>query len=948
MIGIILAAGQGSRLSNQEIPNKSLIKIGNDCIIDYNLKMLAKQNVRKIIIVVNHNRQAIMDYVGDFYLGIPIQYVFQKELKGVAHAVLCAKNLLDDDFIMCMEDEILINERLSEMIKYFYQENLFCLCGAYINNNDYSGKPLAYDLDSNNYIINVTEKAKSFSNEYRGIGECIFKKDTIELLNVLQENAIRKELEMGDWIQAVINKYKYVKLFNLADNCINVNYFEDIEYIKNLSINENISKYYDLVFIILNYNNYQLTIKAVKNVLSCDKYANIIIVDNASTNNAWEKLNNNFKNKENICLIRNSKNEGYARGNNFALNKLEELFPNVKYVAIMNPDIEIPSQNSINVLYQDIKNNPQIALLTGITNYNNQINNPNECAWDYPTKIELFLKGTLLGKLIRFENHDFNISNRKKEIEYVDVVQGCFFIADYSAFQSVGFFDRRPFIYYDENILAKKIDKLDKKKAVATNVVINHNHFEKSKELSDYKMESFHSDCYHDSRIIYINNFSEYSKLFCLFSTIFITIDKYLKRFFIFLLHNNKKPKEIIKDLFINYYPIIFVFLFLFINTFGFNPKLIIDMPSYASMVVPYIPMNITVACFIIALFGLGMSLYTKQIKFDLISLLLFIRIILYFVASLLVKEDNYKIGVFYAVIQSFFIYTICKNYKKDNKYFYLLLFIFTVFISCEIFYIPLKNKVNFFPTVDGKSKWYMTLPMGVHNYITCILIPIYLLLTNSFLKNKIIRFAYTLMIGLAVLVTSSRWGFLVFLLFTLLNYINDIKTIFLDKKYIRYLFVGVAMLVIACVIFWPFISPAITNILSRYSISIFSSRLQIFQESFEIFLKHPLLGRAAYSYSVYDANNAHNFILESLIQTGIIGTLVYFLCLILVIKKLNCIVDKKTRKGFILYIAAILFQGLAEPNMFGLRSDSMFWIVLTFGITLSINNFTNKDNKKL
>lgn len=171
---------------------------------------------------------------------------------------------------------------------------------------------------------------------------------------------------------------------------------------------------------------------------------------------------------------------------------------------------------------------------------------------------------------------------------------------------------------------------------------------------------------------------------------------------------------------------------------------------------------------------------------------------------------------------------------------------------------------------------------------------------------------------------------------------------IFLNKKNTRHLFVSVAIIIIICVIFWPFISPAITNILSRYSNSIFSSRLQVYQESLKVFLKHPLLGRAAYSYSVYDANNAHNFILESLIQTGIIGTLVYFLCLILVIKKLNCIVDKNARKGFLFYLAAILFQGLAEPNMFGLRSDSMLWIVLTFGIALSINNFTNKDNKKL
>ena len=61
-----------------------------------------------------------------------------------------------------------------------------------------------------------------------------------------------------------------------------------------------------------------------------------------------------------------------------------------------------------------------------------------------------------------------------------------------------------------------------------------------------------------------------------------------------------------IKKKIVNYYPLIVLILFLFINTFGLNPKLFVSMPSYNSIVVPYIPMNISVACFIISLFGIG------------------------------------------------------------------------------------------------------------------------------------------------------------------------------------------------------------------------------------------------------------------------------------------------------------------------------------------------------
>lgn len=388
-----------------------------------------------------------------------------------------------------------------------------------------------------------------------------------------------------------------------------------------------------------------------------------------------------------------------------------------------------------------------------------------------------------------------------------------------------------------------------------------------------------------------------------------------------------------IKKRIVDYYPLIVLICFLFINFFGLNPKMFEDNSVYNYISVPYIPMNITIACFIISLFGIIIMVYNKQLKFDIIAWLLFARSILYIITSFFVNEVDYKIGDCYAIVQCLFAYLIARNYKKDLKYINIAVLIFTIFICIEIFYIPIVNNVNFFPVAGSPSKPYMVLPMGKHNYITCILIPSYLLLSNCLLKNYKLYILYTILIGLAVLVTLSRWGLIVFIIFTLINNLKNIKKLLTQKKLINKFLIAITIILLAILFLFTPIKNILNNVVSRYSFSIFSSRLQIFKESFDLFLKHPIFGRTAYSYQVYNANGAHNFILESLIQTGIVGTGILLYCLYLVIKKLNTIDNNNIRKGYLLFISAHLFQGLAEPNLLGLRSDFLFWLIIGFGV---------------
>ena len=59
-------------------------------------------------------------------------------------------------------------------------------------------------------------------------------------------------------------------------------------------------------------------------------------------------------------------------------------------------------------------------------------------------------------------------------------------------------------------------------------------------------------------------------------------------------------------------------------------------------------------------------------------------------------------------------------------------------------------------------------------------------------------------------------------------------------------------------------------------------TRFKVYQEALAVFGQHLLFGRGAYAYKVYDAVMAHNFVLESLIESGILGSVPFFVALII------------------------------------------------------------------
>jgi len=104
--------------------------------------------------------------------------------------------------------------------------------------------------------------------------------------------------------------------------------------------------------VILNWNGIKWIQKFLPTIIQKSNEANIYIADNASSDESVDFVNNNYPS---VKIIQNSSNEGYAKGYNDALKKLDE-----KYYILINSDIEV-TDNWINPIINLMEQDTSIA-----------------------------------------------------------------------------------------------------------------------------------------------------------------------------------------------------------------------------------------------------------------------------------------------------------------------------------------------------------------------------------------------------------------------------------------------------------------------------------------------------------------------------------------------------------------------------------------------------------
>ena len=202
--------------------------------------------------------------------------------------------------------------------------------------------------------------------------------------------------------------------------------------------------------VILNYNDYETTNSFVNKIINYKVIDKILVVDNKSSDDSYKKLQR-LKN-DHIDVVCSDKNKGYAYGNNYGVKYLEKKYKDIDYIIISNPDI-IVDEKDIEKLKKDLDENQNISVVAPVIHEYNKIIR----GWKEPTYLqELCLNMNYFHKFAT-KSMQYKDDYYTGTLTRVEVVHGCFFMIRLKDFKKVDYFDEGTFLYYEENILARKL-----------------------------------------------------------------------------------------------------------------------------------------------------------------------------------------------------------------------------------------------------------------------------------------------------------------------------------------------------------------------------------------------------------------------------------------------------------------------------------------------------------
>lgn len=204
-----------------------------------------------------------------------------------------------------------------------------------------------------------------------------------------------------------------------------------------------------LWIIILNYNNWKVTLKCVESIMSnCMLEYNIYIINNGSTNDSYDILLKKYKYNSKIKIINNEVNLGYAAGNNVGIRKA--INEGIEYCIITNNDV-IFKKHTIEDLYNFIKIKDD-AIIVGPKILDRDGNIQHSSRLSRIRRIDAYE----IGRLLKQKNLDEKCEQHPR---IVYSVSGNCFIIDTNKFNQIRAFDEETFLYNEENILGEQINQ---------------------------------------------------------------------------------------------------------------------------------------------------------------------------------------------------------------------------------------------------------------------------------------------------------------------------------------------------------------------------------------------------------------------------------------------------------------------------------------------------------
>ena len=205
----------------------------------------------------------------------------------------------------------------------------------------------------------------------------------------------------------------------------------------------------DLSIVIVNYQTFELTKDTINSIFEYEYpfTYEIIVVDNASSDDSLSKLQDYFKDR--VKFIASDENNGFAAGNNQALKIADG-----KYVLLLNSDT-IVWENTLENIYDYMEKNTDVgACGCRVLLENGELD--KACKRSFPNVKNSFFR--LFHIPINSKDNDYNLDNLPDdEIYEIDCLTGAFMFMRFEALNQVGFLDETFFMYGEDIDLCYRI-----------------------------------------------------------------------------------------------------------------------------------------------------------------------------------------------------------------------------------------------------------------------------------------------------------------------------------------------------------------------------------------------------------------------------------------------------------------------------------------------------------
>ncbi len=204
MKAIILCAGKGTRLRPLTYTTaKHLIPVANKPVILYTIEKIKSVGISEIGLIVSPEN--ISDFKSFFgngeNYGVRFEYILQEDPKGLAHAVLMAKDFLgDSDFLMYLGDNLILDD-ISPFVKEFEEKQELSALIMLAPVSDPSRFGVA--IMEGDKIVKVVEKPKEPVSNLAIVGLYLFRKEIFEGISNIKPSW-RGEYEITDAIDWLI------------------------------------------------------------------------------------------------------------------------------------------------------------------------------------------------------------------------------------------------------------------------------------------------------------------------------------------------------------------------------------------------------------------------------------------------------------------------------------------------------------------------------------------------------------------------------------------------------------------------------------------------------------------------------------------------------------------------------------------------------------------------